>query len=84
MLMRDANFDPVKFAKTELNPLVDELIAHAERDEASDQLTYFSGIKGDKSPISGAIISARYQFHSLIIRRRIQQQTLKKPPSNSI
>ena len=45
MLMRDSNFDPVKFAKTELNPLVDELIAHAERDDASDQLTYFSGIK---------------------------------------
>lgn len=43
--MRDSNFDPVKFAKTELSPLIDELIAHADRDDASDQLTYFSGIK---------------------------------------
>ena len=43
--MRNSNFDPVKFAKTELNPLIDELIAHADRDNASDQLTYFSGIR---------------------------------------
>ena len=45
MQMRDSNFDPVKYAKTELSPLIDELIAYADRDDASDQLTYFSGIK---------------------------------------
>tara|TARA_B100000676_G_scaffold75998_1_gene75564 strand:- start:2636 stop:2950 length:315 start_codon:yes stop_codon:yes gene_type:complete len=45
MLMRDTNFDPVKYAKTELTPLIDELITYADGEEASDQLLYFSGIR---------------------------------------
>ena len=43
--MRDSSFDPVKYAKRELTPLIEELIDCADGNEKSDQLTYFSGIK---------------------------------------
>ena len=64
MPMRDSNFDPVKFAKTELNPLIDELIAHADRDNASDQLTYFSGIRNAilNASNSGDLIEVFFNF----------------------
>ena len=43
--MRDFNFDPVNYAKTELTPLIEKLIACANENGKTDQLTYFSGIK---------------------------------------
>ena len=43
--MRDSSFDPVKYAKTELTPLIEQLIACADENGKTDQLTYFSGIK---------------------------------------
>ena len=43
--MRDSEFNPLRYAKIELMPLIEELIFCAERDEAADQVKYFSDIK---------------------------------------
>jgi hypothetical protein len=43
--MRDVSFNPVDYAKTQLLPLVDELMACADQDGAYDQLIYFGNIK---------------------------------------
>ena len=43
--MRDSEFNPLRYAEIELMPLIEELIFYAERDEALDQVKYFSDIK---------------------------------------
>jgi hypothetical protein len=43
--MRDVSFNPVNYAKAQLLPLVDELIACADQEGAYDQLIYFGNIK---------------------------------------
>jgi len=43
--MRDVGFNPVDYAKTQLLPLVDKLMACADQERAYDQLIYFGNIK---------------------------------------